>query len=90
MGWPYAFEANKQATKNNLDMQLAKVREELIELSAARYSGDKNAMCREAWDVIQATEGILRKFDILTVVRAKNDVIERCFTRGDYDTEGQA
>lgn len=50
----------------------------------ALHDGDAEHACREAWDVIQAAEGILRKMPEETVRRAHADVMLRCSRRGDY------
>lgn len=89
MDEPSHFPANRQAAVSSLADQMDKVEEEASELYdevSRRIEGAHNDfdLCREAWDVIQATEGILRKFPCSTVEDAKEAVVERCRNRGDY------
>lgn len=80
----YRFPRNVQAMECTLYEQMDKVCEEVAELDEATRSGDTAHVCREAWDVIQAVEGILRKMPEETVRRARADVMLRCSRRGDY------
>lgn len=64
--------------------QLDKVLEEADELADALHDGDADHACREAWDVVQAVEGILRRCPDHVVERARADVMLRCSRRGDY------
>ena len=81
---PYRFPANKQAAEKDSISQLDKVLEEADELADALHEGDAEHACREAWDVIQAVEGILRRCPGHVVERARADVMLRCSRRGDY------
>lgn len=80
----YRFPPNSQAAECTLYEQMDKVCEEVAELDEATRSGDAAHVCREAWDVIQAVEGILRRFPEAVVERARADVVLRCSRRGDY------
>lgn len=80
----YRFPRNVQAMECTLYEQMDKVCEEVAELDEATRSGDTAHVCREAWDVVQAAEGILRKMPEETVRRAHADVMLRCSRRGDY------
>ena len=80
----YRFPPNSQAAECTLYEQMDKVCEEVAELDEATRSGDAAHVCREAWDVIHAAEGILRKMPEETVRRAHADVMLRCSRRGDY------
>lgn len=81
---PYRFPPSKQAAGLDAASQLDKVLEEADELADALHEGDAEHACREAWDVIQAVEGILRRFPDHVVERARADVMLRCSRRGDY------
>ena len=81
---PYRFPANRQSAELDASSQLDKVFEEADELADALHEGDADHACREAWDVIQAAEGILRKMPEAVVRRAHADVMLRCSRRGDY------
>lgn len=80
----YRFPPNKQAAGLDAASQLDKVLEEADELADALHEGDADHACREAWDVIQAAEGILRRCPEAVVERARADVMLRCSRRGDY------
>ena len=58
--------------------------EEADELADALHDGDADHACREAWDVVKAVEGILRRCPDAIVERARADVMLRCSRRGDY------
>lgn len=81
---PYRFPPNKQAAGLDAASQLDKVLEEADELADALHDGDADHACREAWDVVQAVEGILRRCSDAIVERARADVMLRCSKRGDY------
>lgn len=80
----YRFPPNSQAAECALYEQMDKVYEEVAELDEATRAGDTAHVCREAWDVIQAAEGILRRCPDHVVERARADVMLRCSRRGDY------
>lgn len=80
----YRFPRNVQAMECTLYEQMDKVCEEVAELDEATRSGDTAHVCREAWDVVQAVEGILRKMPEETVRLAHAAVMLRCSRRGDY------
>lgn len=81
---PYRFPANRQAAELDAASQLDKVLEEADELADALHDGDADHACREAWDVIQAAEGVLRKHPEEAVRLAHAAVMLRCSRRGDY------
>lgn len=80
----WRFPLNRQAAECTLYEQMDKVCEEVAELDEATRSGDTAYVCREAWDVVQAVEGILRRCPDHVVERARADVMLRCSRRGDY------
>lgn len=81
---PYRFPANRQASELCVLDQIDKVLEEADELADALHDGDDEHACREAWDVIQAAEGVLRKMPEEAVRLAHAAVMLRCSRRGDY------
>ena len=81
---PYRFPANKQAEAAQPLDQYGKIIEEADELADALIEQDADHACREAWDVIQAAEGVLRKFPEEAVRLAHAAVMLRCSRRGDY------
>lgn len=80
----YRFPRNVQAAECTLYEQMDKVYEEVAELEEAMRAGDTSHVCREAWDVVQAAEGILRRCPDAVVERAHADIMLRCSRRGDY------
>lgn len=86
----YRFPMNLQADCSTLAGQAEKVLEEARELAEACQGHDEGHILREAWDVIQAAEGVLRKMPEEAVHRAHADVMLRCSRRGDYNIEDSA
>lgn len=80
----YWFPKNKQAAMNKPLEQAQKVREEAKELEQAIKEGDTDHILREAWDVIQAAEGVLRYFTADIIEMSWQNVFQRCGDRGDY------
>lgn len=81
----FRFPENLQARMLDSSVQAAKVMEESEELSSAidKAEGEFRSCC-EAWDVIQAAEGILRKHSEDMVRLSHAEVMLRCSRRGDY------
>lgn len=83
MKFGYRFPANKRAKENTLNDQVAKVREEGVEVYRACMDWDEDAMLEEVMDVIYAAEGILRKYDKKKVEEAYEKVVQKARDRGD-------
>jgi hypothetical protein len=83
----FTFPQNRQAFSNEREAQVMKITEEVGELNAEMLKQpiDWVAVCREAWDVVQATEGLLRTFDNETCIDGFQGVLGRCLARGDYE-----
>lgn len=81
----WRFPKNAKAARNSEVRQAVKCREEASELFEA-VCCDESAMrvCEEAWDCIQACEGILRKHPYVSAVAHARTVI-KCWRRGDYE-----
>ena len=81
----WRFPKNMKAARNSEVRQAVKCREEASELFDA-VCCDENALhvCEEAWDCIQACEGILRKHPYVSAVAHARTVI-KCWRRGDYE-----
>lgn len=81
----YQFKSNKRAAEATLSDQIAKLEEEVKEVSEEferdPFGGD--ALLVETWDVIYTAEGILRKFDKDQVQQARTVVVEKAKRRGD-------
>lgn len=81
----YQFESNKRAAEATLSDQIAKLEEEVKEVSE-EFENDpfgSDALLVETWDVIYTAEGILRKFDKDQVQQARTVVVEKAKRRGD-------
>lgn len=81
----WRFPKNAKAARNSEVRQAVKCREEASELFDA-VCCDESAMrvCEEAWDCIQACEGILRKHPYVSAIAHARTVI-KCWRRGDYE-----
>lgn len=81
----YQFKSNKRAAEATLSDQIAKLEEEVKEVSE-EFENDpfgSDALLVETWDVIYTAEGILRKFDKDQVQQARTVVVEKAKRRGD-------
>lgn len=82
----YRFEENKRAARASFGDQLNKLSEELTEVYDAFIDGEPDSrLIEELWDVIQAAEGCLRKFDENAVSKGLTFVHAKSFERGDYE-----
>lgn len=79
----FSFPQNRQAKELGTLEQFSKVAEEFEELKAEIGKDDMRTCC-EAWDLIHATEGIIRKFPEDLQERSHAEVFFRCSRRGDY------
>ena len=81
----YRFPSNKRAEAETIGAQLRKLSEETAEANAAFNDGESPArIIEETWDVIQAAEGVLRKFGPLAVMKGFAMVVLKGCARGDY------
>lgn len=83
MKFGYRFPANKRAKESTLNDQVAKVREEAVEVYRAYMDMDDEQMIHEVMDTIYAAEGILRKYRKEQVEYAYECVIAKARERGD-------
>lgn len=84
--WGYRFPENQRAAAQTLGAQLGKLAEETAEAVAAFNDGESPArIIEETWDVIQAAEGVLRKFGVPAVMMGYVFVQAKSIERGDYD-----
>lgn len=82
----YRFSKNLRASKNDVGEQSLKCLEEAREVVQA--VDDEEPACRvmeEAWDCIQACEGVLRKFPAMQVAKSLAMVKIKSLRRGDYE-----
>lgn len=82
---PYRFPNNMQAERNTMRDQADKCIEEAEEVVCAIEEGESPLrIAEEAWDCIQACEGVLRKLPRNVVVSALAKTKVKCWRRGDY------
>lgn len=84
----FRFPNNAQAERNTVGDQIVKLDEELNEVAyawACECDSSSDRVLEELWDLIQAAEGVLNKFDEADVIRAYCAVLEKCEKRGDYE-----
>lgn len=79
----YAFPPNRRAEKATKKLQALKVNEEACEVMEAMSDTDERII-EEAWDVIHACEGLLRKFPRWKVRLGRARVEVKNGLRGDY------
>ena len=82
----YRFPPNLQAAASLDFRQIKKVQECAKKLEDA-YSEDDTPrwMVEQAWDLIQAAEGVLRKYSDEEVLRGYCAVMQKCQKRGDFE-----
>ena len=81
----YRFPENKRAARASFGDQLNKLSEELTEVCDAFIDGEPDSrVIEELWDVIQAAEGMLRKFAYSAVLKGLVFVRKKSRERGDY------
>lgn len=80
----WRFPPNRKAAQSSEVRQAIKLGEEASEVLDA-VSNDESALrvCEEAWDCIQACEGVLRKHPCTSAI-AHARVAIKCMRRGDY------
>lgn len=85
----YLFPRNNRATSATILEQSRKIVEEAYEVLSEATSDDQSTLhdlqlLEEAFDVYQALEGLISKFDDVTIQTALNNVIIKSYKRGDY------
>ena len=79
------FPENRKAEEASVLEQALKVNEEAHEVFIAALSKEgEMRILEEAWDAVQAIEGLFRKFPLRKVLAAKVRVKIKCMRRGDY------
>ena len=80
----WRFPLNRKAVQSSEIRQADKCFEEASEVfSAAAHDEGALRVCEEAWDCIQACEGLLRKHPYVSAI-AHARVAIKCMRRGDY------
>lgn len=83
--WPYRFPPNRRAERLKLLEQIEYIRQEVEEARQALLLGEgDDRVIEELWDVVQTTEGGLRKFPRWRVMVGHARVKLKSLMRGDY------
>ena len=82
----FRFPPNRRARQTALLDQLHYAKAEAEEAIEAEERGEgADRVIEETWDVIQAAEGVLRKFTLVQVVKGFARVKLKSLHRGDYE-----
>lgn len=82
----YQFPPNRRATDADICTQAKYTAYEAKELETVVCSGESDiCIIKQAWDVIQSAEGVLRKFPEDLVAAVQEAVYRNCKAKGDYE-----
>lgn len=82
----YQFPPNRRASDADLITQAEYTSEEVRSLEFSVCSGESDiCIIKQAWDVIQSAEGILRKYPDDLVAAVQEAVYKNCKAKGDYE-----
>lgn len=82
----YQFPPNRRATDADLITQVGYTSKEAKELETVVCSGESDiCIIKQAWDVIQSAEGVLRKYSDDLVAAVQEAVYKNCKAKGDYE-----
>lgn len=82
----YQFPPNRRATDAEIYMQAGYTANEAEELETVVCSGESDIrIIKQAWDVIQSAEGVLRKYSDDLVASVQEAVYRSCKAKGDYE-----
>lgn len=82
----YQFPPNKRATDADICTQTIYTADEAKELESVVCSGESDIhIIKQAWDVIQSAEGVLRKYPDDLVAAVQEAVYKNCKAKGDYE-----
>ena len=82
----YQFPPNRRATDADIYMQAGYTAKEAKELETVVCSGESDIhIIKQAWDVIQSAEGVLRKYSDDLVASVQEAVYQSCKGKGDYE-----
>lgn len=82
----YQFPPNKRAADDDIYTQAGYTAKEAKELETVVCSGASDInIIKQAWDVIQSAEGVLRKFNDDLVAAIQEAVYQNCKAKGDYE-----
>lgn len=82
----YQFPPNRRATDADIYTQAGYTAKEAKELETVVCSCESNIhIIKQAWDVIQSAEGVLRKYSDDLVASVQEAVYKNCKANGDYE-----
>lgn len=82
----YQFPPNRRATDADIYTQAGYTAEQAKELETVVCSGESDiCVIKQAWDVIQSAEGVLRKYSDDLVASVQEAVYKNCKAKGDYE-----
>lgn len=82
----YQFPPNRRAAETDIYTQAGYTAMEAKELETVVYSGESDIhTIKQAWDVIQSAEGVLRKYSDNFVAAVQEAVYLNCKAKEDYE-----
>lgn len=82
----YQFPPNKRAADADIYTQAGYTAKEAKEFETVVCSGESDIyVIKQAWDVIQSAEGVLRKFQDDLVAAVHEAVYRSCKAKGNYE-----
>lgn len=82
----YQFPPNRRAADADICTQAGYTAKEAKELETVVCSGESDIhIIKQAWDVIQSAEGVLRKYSDDLVAAVQEAVYQNCKAKGDYE-----
>lgn len=82
----YQFPPNRRATEADIYTQAGYTADEAKELETVAHSCESDiCIIKQAWDVIQSAEGVLRKYQDDLVAAVQEAVYRNCKAKGDYE-----
>lgn len=82
----YQFPPNRRATDADIYTQAGYTAEQAKELETVVCFGESDiCVIKQAWDVIQSAEGVLRKYSDDLVASVQEAVYKNCKAKGDYE-----
>ena len=82
----YRVPPNRRAADADIHAQAGYTAKQAKELETVVCSGESDiCVIKQAWDVIQSAEGVLRKYSDDLVASVQEAVYKNCKAKGDYE-----
>lgn len=82
----YQFPPNRRAADADIHAQAGYTAKQAKELETVVCSGESDiCVIKQAWDVIQSAEGVLRKYSDDLVASVQEAVYKNCKAKGGYE-----